>query len=132
MSIFNGRDLTGWECDERYGKVLVQDGAIVFKDDADVFYPGPLGEYMLDCEIMGADNAEGVLVRLSLGCQNRSRGSGDIHVNFVYDGDVHVGQPKGAWKWKSETRDPSPTSWLPVRIEVRERRLFEYLRVMLG
>ena len=87
IQLFNGKDLTGWLA--QGGPASVEDGALVSRDAADLFYRAGWEEFVLECELKSKAGMS-PWAAVSLAQPTPGRGNLKVLVIFHGDGDVHV------------------------------------------
>lgn len=118
VSIFNGRDLEGWQSQD--GRAYVEDGALVSANNNDLVQRADWLEYVFEFEVYGESKSEKWPIYTISLCQYGSgRGSNRVKAAFHRDGDLHV-REKGKRIWKSGGGAFPIGQWTKIAFEVRK------------
>jgi hypothetical protein len=121
VSIFNGKDLTGWKADGP--KLFIQDGALVAQE-GQYEYAANWTEFTFTCEL----SASGVesLAGIRLAYVRNPKEDCRMRLVFHDDGDVHLWIGNDM-TWRSGAgKVVILDKWTPVKIEVRDNALRIY------
>lgn len=120
ISVFNGRDLTGWT-KFGVGKAYVKEGALVSEGGADLYCPADWTEFILEFEIKSKAGRSSSVAGIGLSQSGKTRRLTRLSASFKSDGDLHIMYGR-TMLWRSGALFDI-SEWTSIRLEITQHGL---------